>query len=258
MPMDRSPFRLLVTDIDGTVCGPNQAISQETKRAVALLQARGIGVTVATGRNAWEAWSLVMELGITIPAILANGAQIYDFAAQRLLHGKGFCQKTLRAFLGSLAAPGSVEIHWFDGAAWRRSSLTEFGELQDLGLMQRVILSDPENTLDLADSPVCPYWIFRRGRLTELTPKEANKGAGLLILCSLLNIAPQEVVALGNDLNDLELIRTAGVGLAVVGGHPELLEAARAVTVPMECHPVEKIAQWLVGKTPWERIVMRR
>lgn len=76
---------------------------------------------------------------------------------------------------------------------------------------------DVEHTLRLADSPACPYWLFQEGDLVELTPKDVNKGEGLLVLCSLLGIATEQVVALGNDLNDVELIQLAGVGLAVAG-----------------------------------------
>lgn len=93
-------FRLFVTDIDGTIFGPRQPISRETKKAVALLRSHGFGVTAATGRNQWEAQRLVTNLGIELPVILANGAQIFDFAAGRLLYGKSFCIQTLTEFLG--------------------------------------------------------------------------------------------------------------------------------------------------------------
>lgn len=251
-------FRLFVTDIDGTIFGPRQPISRETKKAVALLRSHGFGVTAATGRNQWEAQRLVTDLGIELPVILANGAQIFDFAAGRLLYGKSFCIQTLTEFLGGIDAKGQVQIRWLDGEQWQECSLEDFAQAGGSGEVQRVFLVDVEHTLRLADSPACPYWLFQEGDLVELTPKDVNKGEGLLVLCSLLGIATEQVVALGNDLNDVELIQLAGVGLAVAGGHPALLQAADGIVAALEDHPVQTIAEWMMGSTPWERIVMKK
>jgi len=248
---------LLVTDLDGTVFGPNQPISTETKAAAALLRENDIGLTAATGRNEWEARELVEQMGITLPVILASGAQIYDFRAERLLYGKEFCRQTLLAFLEGLPGAGGLRIHWFDGTGWQSGSFREFQALGRAAVVQRVFLEDPGSSLDLADGEDHPYWVFRQGNLVELTPKEVHKGEGLMELCRLLGIDPREVTAVGDGANDLELLQTAGVGFAVAGGHVSLREAADAVTVSMEEHPLLKIAQWMVGRTPWERIVMR-
>lgn len=255
---DPSTLRLVVTDFDGTIYGPKQPLSRETKEAAALLRASGRGVSAATGRNYWEARELVNELGIDLPVILANGAQIYHFGEERLLYSKAFHLPTLREFFTGLLPGTGISLRWLGGGRWREATLAQFLELEP-GQVRRVLLVDPDQRLDLTDSDACPYWIFRDGSgLIELTPKAVHKGEGLVVLCSLLGLEPWEVVALGNDRNDLELLETAGVGLAVLGGHPELVAKARGITAPLEEHPLRKIADWLLGSTPWERIVMRK
>ena len=256
--IQQSPnHRLFVTDIDGTIYGPKHPISQETKVAVALLRRRGIEVTLATGRNQWEAQAIVTELGLSLPVILANGAQIFSFSEGHLLYAKPFCLATLMDFLRKIPADFPLLIRWYAKDSWQECALPDFGEQVGLQEVKRVILLDPSQTLELFDADESPYWIFRDGQgQIELTPKDANKGEGLLELCSLLKIGPGQVVALGNDTNDLELIQTAGLGLAVQGGHPQLLEVCQGITGRMEDHPVRDIAEWMVGNTPWERIVM--
>lgn len=258
IPPDPNTVRLVVTDLDGTIIGPRHHLSCATKDAVARLHALGIGVTVATGRNLWEAARLVWELGIVFPVILANGAQIYHFGEERLLYGKVFGGAVLSEFLRQFLPAKGVGVRWYSEGEWRQSCLREFVSLAP-EQVQRVILVDADHTLHLTESESCPYWVFQDGNgLIELTPKEVHKGEGLRVLCSLLNLDPGQVLAVGNDLNDLELLETAGVGLAVAGCHPELQQKAWGITVPLEEQPLKKIADWLLGSTPWERIVMRR
>ena len=54
----------------------------------------------------------------------------------------------------------------------------------------------------------------------EVNAPEATKGCALLTLCGLLNIDPKDSMALGDGTNDLDMIRKAGIGVAMANGAP--------------------------------------
>lgn len=249
----------MVCDVDGTIMDHRRYISQETKDALAMLRSNGIGVTLATGRNHWEVHDIVQELNIALPVILANGAQIFDFSGDRLLYGEHLDIPAIMKFLQHFCDTYGMRVRWYDGQQWHEVSLLEFLSLGSSLVAKRLLLSVNHEWPRLIDDPSFPFWIFWDGKdHYELTPKGASKGAGLLKLCELLSLKQSQVVALGNDLNDIDLLEKAGVGLGVADGHPEIYEYADAIVAPMGDNPVADIALWMMGKLPWERIVMSR
>jgi Cof subfamily protein (haloacid dehalogenase superfamily) len=65
----------------------------------------------------------------------------------------------------------------------------------------------------------------------EIVPYEATKAVGLCKLAKYLNIKPQEVLAIGDGLNDIEILKTAGIGVAVANAQEETKNAADYVTI---------------------------
>lgn len=252
-------YSLLVCDVDGTIMDRQHHITQETKDALDLLRAHGIGVTLATGRNYWEAFDIAKELEITLPVILANGAQIYDFTSERLLYTSEMDVSAIKKFLHHLDHREIVYLRWYDGQQWHWGSAQDFVSSDATLVVKQFLLSGGAQERWLVDDESNPFWIFWDGENHyELTPKTANKGAGLLKLCNLLALDRQMVVAIGNDRNDQELLQTAGVGLGVADGHPDIFRSADALVAPMGENPVVYIAEWMLGKLPWERIVMSK
>lgn len=256
--MDTSfKYQLLVSDIDGTIMDRNYYISSQTKEAIRSLVTQGIGVTLATGRNYWEALRIVRELQIELPAILANGAQIYDFVQERLLWAADLEISTLMDFLHTINGAEDTLVYWFDGTQWLDRPLLEFLNSKQNYVVKRFILERPIQLPKLVDHESFPFWIFRDGeKRYELTPKSASKAIGLEKLCTLLQLGLDQVVALGNDLNDLQMLERAGVGLGVSCGNPAIYTYADGIVAPMEESPMVGIAQWMLGKLPWERIVI--
>jgi len=69
-------MRLVATDMDGTLLNANHEISEKNKQTIQNLQARGIEVIAATGRNFPEAMAPVRQAGLSLPAICINGAEV--------------------------------------------------------------------------------------------------------------------------------------------------------------------------------------
>lgn len=70
----------------------------------------------------------------------------------------------------------------------------------------------------------------------DITPKGVNKNAALKILGEYLNVKPEEMLAIGDNLNDFDMVKNAGVGVAVANSYDELKKVASYTTI----NPVEK------------------
>jgi len=70
---------------------------------------------------------------------------------------------------------------------------------------------------------------FSTDHLLEYCPLEATKGAGLISVCGYLGISPEETIAVGDQNNDISMLRAAGLGIAVANATDEAKEAADLV-----------------------------
>ncbi len=249
-------FQYLVCDIDGTIMDKDFPTSRGTKEALWRLQKNGVGVTLATGRNEWEARAIVQDLQIASPVILANGAQIYDFTQESLLYGQQMDPLKLSTFLQDYQDPNAT-VSWHDGVGWESLPVPIFLERCRILRIKRLVIKNPQG-VSLKSSIGSPFWAFRDedGRC-EITPKSAQKGDGLRSLCRISGIRPDQVVAVGNDSNDLSLLKLAGLGLAVGDGVEVLKELADGVLAPLRGEPVLAVARWLLGELSWEALVSR-
>ena len=68
--------RLIAIDMDGTILSPDHTVSTKNKEAILEAQANGIEVVIATGRNYSEAYSPISSVGLTVPFICLNGAEV--------------------------------------------------------------------------------------------------------------------------------------------------------------------------------------
>ena len=77
------------------------------------------------------------------------------------------------------------------------------------------------------------YAMVHNERIAEYAPLGYTKGTGIIRICSLLDIDISDTIAFGDSVNDLEMIKTAGLGIAMGNGKEELKKAAGLVTAPL-------------------------
>ncbi len=82
--MEASEIKLLVLDIDGTIAGESNEISQTVKQAIQAAQKRGVQVAIATGRMYRSALRFHQEIGSTTPLLAYQGAWIQDPLTQQM------------------------------------------------------------------------------------------------------------------------------------------------------------------------------
>jgi Cof subfamily protein (haloacid dehalogenase superfamily) len=241
-------YRLVVVDLDGTARSRRLGITDGVRRAVADAQARGVRVCVATGRMWRSAEPWVRSLGADSPVILYNGGQVLDFAERRTLYERRLPRAAARAALALIAGRPDVQPHLYlqDRVyAPRRHPLSDAYVLDD-GLAYDVapdlaglLVDDPHKILVIgspadvdalgaevraAGLPV--HAVTSEPTYLEILPPGISKGTALAALLAALGLSRAEVVAVGDNWNDLEMIEAAGLGVAM--GHAPAGVRARA------------------------------
>lgn len=253
---------LLVSDLDGTLLDSRKQISPENRRALERFVAGGGRFTLATGRMEGSVEPYLPLLPINAPAILYNGAAIYDFLQRKMIWER-FLEPDVPALLTEIIAefPGIAVEVYRGGAIYfvRRNAVTERLErgletetgMDQLPLPWRKVLTawEPEQ-LDRVEAflktKTLPCDLVRSDPCyLELLPRGASKGVALRILAGLLGLSLANTVAIGDHLNDLDLIREAGIGVSVANGHPDLKAVADRISLHHEEHALAEVVAWL-------------
>jgi Cof subfamily protein (haloacid dehalogenase superfamily) len=239
-------YRLVVADLDGTARSRTLGVTCGVRAAVAAAQARGVRVCVATGRMWRSAERWVRCLGAQPPAILYNGGQVYDFETGRVLSDRRLSADATRRTLGLVRGDPTVQPHLFvnDRVYVERAHPLTDAYLMDDGLTCEVVASfepwieaEPHKLLVIGGPARVETLagIIRAHRIPvhavqseptylEILPAGTSKGAALCVLLDALSVDVREVVAVGDNWNDLEMIEAAGLGVAM-GHAPEGVRA---------------------------------
>ncbi|MDQ7844423.1 MAG: Cof-type HAD-IIB family hydrolase [Armatimonadota bacterium] len=246
-------FRLLVADIDGTLVTGDRRITPKVRAAVRGAQEAGVRVCLATGRMWRSAEPYVLALGADPPAILYNGGLVYDFRTGtewRRLHLE---QAHARAVLEILRHFPEVQPHLYVGDqvyTGRMNEITERYQRKD-GLQvtavgdllaflppdpMKILIIGPRPSLEqvaraVAALPAAINTVFSEDTYLEILPTGSSKGDALRFVAARLGVPLAETIAVGDNLNDLEMIRIAGVGVAM-GNAPAELKAHAGYIAP--------------------------
>ncbi len=279
------PYQLLALDVDGTVLDPEGQIRPAVKRAVAAAQAHGLQVTLCTGRRFRTALPVAQALGLTHPLIVHNGALVKTpDSGQTLYH----CYLSLDIYQQSLdllsrISPPMLYIDAFhDGidiitANSDRAHPWQQAYLQDTLAHCRIVtdISDPplqgvvmmsimaeesrlrafrgEVRATLGNQARVNVLANKRyqGSILEILHPSVSKWQALEQFANQRGIAASQIIAAGDDENDLEMIRHAGLGIAMGNAVDTVKAVADYVTLSNAdeglAHALEQGARWTKG-----------
>lgn len=246
-------YRLLVADIDGTLVTGDRQLTTRVLAAVRAAQDRGVRVCLATGRIWLSARPYFERLGADPPAILYNGGLVYDFASGRELRRVHLDYEHARAVLEVLRAVPEVQPHLYAGDRVYTGRINDLTEryrrkdglhVEEVGDLVEFLPGDPMKMLivgarpDLERAaaqiralPLPINTVFSEETYLEILPTGSSKGVALRFVAEYLGIPLASVVAVGDNLNDLEMIQIAAVGVAM-GNAPEALKAHADYVAP--------------------------
>jgi len=238
--------RLLVCDMDGTLLQEDQEISAQNLTAIQYFVEQGGLFTVATGRTEKSVERYLDRLPINVPAILYNGAVIFDFPTGKCLVDCRLPDETRRIVSQLLEIFPEIGVEvYHEGVIYypfvnsittmhryREGFNPDFTNFHMLPYRwHKVVLAIDPGTIEAVHA-------YLRGiaqgfdivqsepHFLELLPAGANKGSALRVLTAMIDIDLSRTIAIGDNLNDLEMIREAGYGFAVENAHPELTRNA--------------------------------
>jgi Cof subfamily protein (haloacid dehalogenase superfamily) len=247
-------YRLVATDIDGTLLNPDRKIAESTRRAIQELQRRGVMVVLVTARPPAMITAIQRDLGLTSPVIACNGAVIYDPVGLRALAHhpipKEIALRVIAAIrrldpMMNLGADLVDEWHIdrVDHQVHRRIAagmVPVTGPLEQTipaatkevsHLYFRVMEARPAVEAALEQAGLARHlYIASAGDVVVMVAAGVNKGAALRTAAAMFNIPMEQTLALGDDENDIPLLRSAGLGVAMGNARDGLKAVAGAIT----------------------------
>lgn len=249
------PIKLVVSDIDGTLITSAGEVSAATRRAIARVMAAGVHFSVASGRPTKRVRAVLEGLGVNVPIISSNGAVIEDLSTGEIIYSLHLEHALARRVL-TVAAEYDLLWSFIDAAegwsyvAGQRDVLDvlrpwvaelDARRVDDLDLffaeqplIRKIVVAGDERDLVHFEPTVAAIegvyitssWLGNR----EIMVRGADKANAAKHLATRLGIEPEQVLAIGDHRNDLELLAWAGMGVAMGNAAPELKEIADWVT----------------------------
>ena len=257
---------LICTDLDGTLLRNDKSISQENLRAIEHFKAEGGFFTFITGRMPFAVNAIYEAIRPNAPIGCINGGGIYDHKTQKYLWTQTLDHRALELADAALnAIPGlGVQVNTFDHIYFCRENdaMVRFRELTGVPHLVRNLwnVNEPIAKIVFGDlcvdsiSALCDFlnahpmsgefdFIRSEKTLYEILPRGISKGSVLLKLAELLGTDPARTVGVGDYNNDIEMLRAAGLGVAVANARPEVKAVADHVTCSNEEHAIARIIE---------------
>ncbi len=249
-------YKLLALDLDGTLLNEEHRISSRNIEAIRAAVNEGLMVTIATGRMYLSALPYAGELGLDLPLITYHGALVKQAAGGQILR---HCPLPFEMALEILRMGEENNLHlnlYLDDRlfAAEENDQTRYYQqiasvpLETVGLLSSFLLqkgSEPTKLTiinmderigelqQLLEKKYKPHLSVLQSRpyFLEITHKEATKGQALDFLAGKKEILPGEIIAMGDSYNDIDMLRYAGLGVAMANAPPEVQAAADLITL---------------------------
>lgn len=246
-------IRLIATDLDGTLLDSTSAVTPRTRAALDAARARGIHVVPVTARQPIGLRAIAAGAGFDGWALCGNGAYATNLADGRMLFAEELPPATIRRLAEALRAsiPGLLFASVREGGETfvAQHGYAAVAQLSDHkrdprtmgGVPIDQVLAAPSLKLVIRHPELTPTVLFDALRNLGLTGFEVTlsgapfvevmaegvtKATGLARLCEHLGVARADVVAFGDALNDVEMLRWAGHGVAMAGAEDVVRDAA--------------------------------
>lgn len=241
MPMK---YKLIVTDLDGTLLNEERIVPQYTKDLIKKFRDSGGMFSIATGRIEMSVRKYWKELGIDVPVILYNGAKIINLNDNTIYFESKLNYDITRIALRKLKSYKWDVLVYKDNNIYISKCTDGIGKYMlkdgvtcvEVGDLAKYIESSPTKILIIGDwekfnefvklssdefgSPINA--VRSEMFYLEILPDNVSKGRALEELCRILDIKLCETIAIGDHLNDIDMIKKAGLGVAVSNADKKL------------------------------------
>ncbi|MFZ7158966.1 pyridoxal phosphatase [Avibacterium gallinarum] len=252
-------YQAVAFDLDGTLLNSQGQILAENKQAIAKLQQQGVKVLLVTGRHHTAVIPYYVELGLTTPIICCNGTYVYDVQNDKVLAANPLSQQQAQQIYDT-ATKHNCHLLMYSRNAMNYAELNPHMEkflkwvascpenvrplvrkvesIQDVidhdkPIWKCVISAQNKDIMNqvVAELPIeqfsCEWsWVDR----VDIANAGNTKGARLLEVLNQWQIAPQQVIAFGDNHNDISMITAVGLGVAMGNAEDEVKHQAKLTT----------------------------
>ncbi len=254
----KKDYKLLALDFDGTTLDSAKRFPAEISAAVHELKARGIEVIVSSGRGKAELKDYERELVDFDYGVMISGGLVYDFRAREPIARQPLPEAVLvQAFAAAEEEQAMTQLLTIDESVTRGSHIARMEDFHMeiyREMYERVCRCEEDLAGFIAAQAgdICKMNIYHRdeasrlrnyerlGKLglsmtfaeqtsLELSAQGISKAHGLKVICDHLGIRTDEVVAIGDAPNDEEVLKLAGLGVAMGNASEEIKAISDAV-----------------------------
>ncbi len=257
-------YRMIAIDLDGTLLAPDGKVTERTKSAIHRCLSAGILICFATGRNWTESRTVIDTVAHHDHAVFAGGAIVIDTKQEAILHrqmvdpqlAREVCkvledaghavlalQETSAAgvdYLVSDEIPENAEtLQWMSATNAKVHHVSGLAQHPHEHTLRLGIVAAPPECEKVAATlterfgeRILLQRIFvpsAKVEVLEIFDPGVNKWEGIQHVARRHGVERHEIIAIGDDVNDLPMLKQAGLGVAMGNARPEIQQAAKKV-----------------------------
>ena len=253
-------YRMIAIDLDGTLLSPEGKVTERTKTAIHKCLSAGMLVCFATGRNWTESRAVLEMVDHYHHAVFAGGAMVIDTERDVTLHRQGVDPTLSREVCGVLEETGHAvlalqdtgaagvdylvsdevplnaeTVHWMSVTSAKVHAVAGLSRYSHEHTIRLGMVAAPEEVTKVyeqlqqrfGERIFCQkFFIPPAGvEVLEIFDPAVNKWEGILHVARHHGIEPHQIIAIGDDVNDVPMLSRAGLGVAM-GNAREVAKAA--------------------------------
>ena len=244
-------IKLAAIDIDGTLVDDNLEITSLNKKAVKLAIDKGVKIVFCSGRAVSSLLNLISKFDLKEEdeyVVGYNGAIGTNIISKEIVFEDSLRGKQVKE-IAKVAEKLDIDysVHFYNEIITRKMNhfssyeaeingiplkIKSLNEIDDDRSIPKIIILGEKNKLDDAIKKM-PEFIFNdfnaiksTANFLEIVKKNINKYTGTMQIAKILGIKSEEILGIGDELNDLELIKNVGIGVAMGNANPILIKEA--------------------------------
>lgn len=256
-------IRMILTDLDHTLLKQDGSISEKTLQVLTACRAKGILFAIATARY-WIGAERYIDLLNPDYEITTDGTLIHSHG--QCIYSCALSKSETNAIISSITeAVHGAEITAACGKTvyWNSHHISESEKLykavycdysSPLDVQANKIvaeLPDESVAMEIAARTNSKLQCYRGEKWYAFMPAASGKTTAIKALAKVSGISLEDTVAFGDDMNDIEMLRLCGTGVAVANAIPEVLEAADMITFSND---EDGVAEWLADHCQKETV----
>lgn len=266
-------YYMIISDLDGTIIPHGGVVSEANKRAIESFRAGGGHFGIATGRTPEAAAGYLGGVAITAPSVFFNGSMLYNWQHERVLVTKPLTAQGAPDLWPRFAAlclerfpKACIEVYTQEDChiisnpryddprlphehyRYCHSDLADLADVRKTPWLKFFVCADPadlrelEREAEVFGTAACSHHFYSEANYHEFVAKGVSKGSMLEAIRKMPAFSQTKIIALGDYLNDRELLEAADIGIASGNAHDEL----KALADFTGCRAEDDLIVWLL------------